>query len=270
MIGQLNMSGLDKVETAIKRLQTFEPLEGYYLAFSGGKDSVAIKALADMAGVKYDAHYNLTSVDPPELVRFIKDFHSDVEIEKPRYKDGTQITMWNLIPKKKMPPTRLVRYCCDKLKEGGGEGRFLVTGVRWAESSKRKNRGGLEVSDGTKTGYRLREDPDNPKTAKMARFCPTKGKHILNPIIDWEDADVWEFIKKYKIPYCKLYDQGYKRLGCVGCPISTKQAEELDKYSKYKQAYLRAFERMLYEREKAGKGGEWETAEDVMNWWIGG
>lgn len=77
MIGQLNMSGLDKVETAIKRLQTFEPPEGYYLAFSGGKDSAVIKALADMAGVKYDAHYNLTSVDPPELVKFIKDFHSD-------------------------------------------------------------------------------------------------------------------------------------------------------------------------------------------------
>lgn len=58
MIGQLNINGMDKVETAIKRLQTFEPPEGYYLCFSGGKDSVAIKALADMAGVKYDAHYN--------------------------------------------------------------------------------------------------------------------------------------------------------------------------------------------------------------------
>lgn len=73
MIGQLNMSGLDKVETAIKRLQTFEPPEGYYLAFSGGKDSVVIKALADMAGVKYDAYYNNTSVDPPELIYFIRE-----------------------------------------------------------------------------------------------------------------------------------------------------------------------------------------------------
>lgn len=84
MLGQLNMAGQDKVETAIKRLQTFEPPEGYYLAFSGGKDSVVIKALADMAGVKYDARYNLTSVDPPELVRFIKDEHPDVVIEVPK------------------------------------------------------------------------------------------------------------------------------------------------------------------------------------------
>lgn len=266
MIGQLNMSGLDKVETAIKRLQTFEPPEGYYLAFSGGKDSVVIKALADMAGVKHDAHYNLTSVDPPELVRFIKDVYPDVEIKKPRYKDGTQITMWNLIPKKKMPPTIRARYCCDKLKEGGGVGRFVVTGVRWAESVRRaKTRSGLEIENGTKR--RNRTDPDNPENAKMARFCPTKGQHVLNPIIDWEDSDVWEFIRIYDVPYCTLYDQGYKRLGCIGCPMSTKQAEELERYPKYRRAYLRAFKEML---ENLDKKTTWKTPEDVMKWWIGG
>lgn len=115
MIGQLNITGKDKLETAIQRLQTFEPPEGYYLAFSGDKDSVVIKALANMTGVKYDAHYNLTSVDPPELVRFIKNAHPDVVIEIPRDKNGKHITMWNLIPKKKMPPlqlTEIVDYKC--------------------------------------------------------------------------------------------------------------------------------------------------------------
>lgn len=106
MIHQLNLiTGLDKVETVLKRLKTFEPADGYYLAFSGGKDSVVIKALADMAGVKYDAHYNVTSVDPPELVRFIKQNHPDVAFDYPRDKNGKVITMWNLIPRKNMPPT---------------------------------------------------------------------------------------------------------------------------------------------------------------------
>lgn len=141
MIHQLNMQGKDKVQVAIDRFKTFEPPEGYYLAFSGGKDSVVIKALADMAGVKYDAHYNLTSVDPPELVQFVKSF-SDVIIDRPKDKDGKQVTMWNLIPRKKMPPTRLVRYCCKELKELGGQGRLVVTGVRWAESPNRKNNQG--------------------------------------------------------------------------------------------------------------------------------
>lgn len=151
MIHQLNMQGKDKVQVAIERLQMFEPKdEGYYLAFSGGKDSSVIKALADMSGVKYDAHYTLTSVDPPELVQFVKSF-DDVIIDIPKYPDnyknpklaGKQITMWNLIPERKMPPTRTVRYCCGDLKESRGEGRFVVTGVRWQESAKRSHRGGV-------------------------------------------------------------------------------------------------------------------------------
>ena len=101
MIHQLDFNGVDKVEKAIRRLQLYEPPEGYYLCFSGGKDSVVIKALADMAGVKYDAHYNVTSVDPPELVRFIKREYPEVEFDYPRDKDGNRVTMWNLIPRKK-------------------------------------------------------------------------------------------------------------------------------------------------------------------------
>ena len=140
MIHQLDINGKDKVEKAIMRLQAYEPPEGYFLCFSGGKDSCVIKALADMAQVKYDAHYSVASVDPPELVRFIKDKHPDVIFDYPRDKDGNVVTMWNLIPKKTMPPTRIVRYCCAYLKEqnGHGDGRLKITGVRWAESVRRK------------------------------------------------------------------------------------------------------------------------------------
>ena len=118
----------EKVKKSIERLKLFEPEDGYYLAFSGGKDSVTTKAIMDMAGVKYDATYRVTTVDPPELVRFIKDVYPDVKREVPRYSDtfkhaemrGKPITMWNLIPLKLMPPTRLARYCCEFLKEDGG------------------------------------------------------------------------------------------------------------------------------------------------------
>lgn len=267
MLGQLNLQGKNKVEVAIDCIRTFEPQEGYYVAFSGGKDSVVIKALCDMAEVRYDAHYSVTSVDPPELVWFIKDNHIDVAFDYPRDKDGKVITMWSLIPQKLMPPTRNFRYCCDKLKEGGGDGRTVITGVRWAESAKRKNsRAGAEVETGK--GRRIRIDPDNPDNEMLMRICPTKGSHILNPIIDWTDADVWEFIRTYKIRYCKLYDQGYKRLGCIGCPMSGNRAAELDRYPKIKEAYLRAFDRMLQARKCKGKPTDWLKPEEVMKWWI--
>lgn len=153
MIHQLDMEGRDKVDKAIMRLQTYEPPEGYWLAFSGGKDSVVVKALADMAGVKYEAHYNVTSVDPPELVRFIRQFN-DVAFDIPHDKDGNRISMWTLIPKKKMPPTQIARYCCAVLKESRGRGRFVVTGVRWAESNKRKkNRHLAEIQGGVRKAH---------------------------------------------------------------------------------------------------------------------
>lgn len=304
MIHQINiLTGLDKVETAIKRYQTFEPPEGYYLAFSGGKDSVVIKALADMAGVKYHAVYRVTSVDPPELVWFIKEHHPDVKFDYPRDKDGKVITMWNLIPRAGMPPTRVARYCCDHLKESGGQGEFTVTGIRWAESAKRKaTRAGLELNFGkgkksrNATGGIELTDPDNPDNEELARYCPTKGKHILNPIIDWTTEEVWEFIHEYKIPYCCLYDEGFKRLGCIGCPMGSieQRNRDLERYPKIKEAYLRAFDRMLQNydgriADTAGGGttrmalalsGQTQarstiggskcdpTAEEVMEWWI--
>lgn len=291
MIHQLDIYGKDKVDLAIDTLRFFEPKDGsgYYLAFSGGKDSVVLKALADMAGVKYDAHYSVSSVDPPELVRFIKQYHPDVKFEHSFDKDGKPYTMWNLIPRNAMPPTRLARYCCEKLKETGGEGRTCLTGVRWAESVNRKiNQGRVLIpkkhmkggnENFTKTprgGVVLKEDKariflnnDNDDGREVVDFCIKQRKTIVNPIIDWEDDDVWEFIEEQKLPYCCLYDEGWKRLGCIGCPMGRGKGQKRDfeRFPQYKKLYLMAFDRMLKERKSAQNS--WKTAQEVFDWWVG-
>lgn len=254
----------DKVKIAIDRLQVFEPPEGYYLAFSGGKDSQCIYHLAKEAGVKFDAHYNLTTADPPELVWFIKKNYPDVSRDRPKE------TMWQLIPRKLMPPTRLARYCCQELKEGGGEGRIVVTGVRWAESVRRKQTRGIAevLGKSKKTNYILLND--NEQERMMFENCTKKGKRIVNPIIDWKDEDVWEYIKSRGLEYCKLYDEGFKRLGCIGCPMAgiNQMLYGFERWPKIKQAYLRAFQRMLNTRKTKGLETSWETPEDVFNWWV--
>lgn len=139
----MNGSLKEKEKRAIEVLKSFEPSdEPYYLCYSGGKDSDVIRILAHLAGVKHELHHNLTTVDAPETIQHIKSF-PNIIIDKARWQDGTHKTMWNLIPKKIFPPTRLVRYCCAELKEAGGAGRLKITGVRKAESRKRAENGGL-------------------------------------------------------------------------------------------------------------------------------
>jgi phosphoadenosine phosphosulfate reductase len=256
----------DKVKIAIDRLKSFEPKDGYYLAFSGGKDSIVIKKLADLAGVKYDAHYSVTTVDPPELVRYIKKHHPETIFDRP------EKTMWELIPEKRMPPTRIVRYCCDVLKERHGKGRVVVTGVRWAESNNRKANRHL-VNIGQKGSAKAKVyNTDNDEARRSVEHCYQEQKVLVNPIIDWSDEDVWEFIHLHKLPYCELYDQGYTRLGCIGCPMAGGKAQENEfvKYPKYKDAYIRAFSRMIKKRKKDGLETDWETGEEVLKWWVSG
>lgn len=255
----------DKVQIAIDRLKAFEPPEGYYVAFSGGKDSQCIYHLCVQGGVKFDAHYSITSVDPPELIRFIKKYYPDVSRDYPRDADGKVVTMWNLIPKHTIPPTRMARYCCAELKETNGKGRVTVTGVRWAESARRKKLHGianvqtqskkiineaLQSNPAAKLNDRggLIMNDDNDESRRTVEQCYRTRKVLVNPIVDWTDEDVWEYLNEVvKVPHCELYDQGITRIGCIGCPLagSENMKRDFERYPKYKENYIRAFDRMI-------------------------
>jgi phosphoadenosine phosphosulfate reductase len=234
----------EKVRKSLERLKAFEPAEGYYLAYSGGKDSVVLLRLAQMAGVKFDAHYNVTTVDPPELIRFIREETPEVIWERPR------MSMKDLCVKRTFLPTRIQRFCCEYLKERGGEDRVVLTGIRWAES------------------------PRRAKQATMARICKKRGAHIINPIIDWSDEEVWEFIKQENIPYCGLYDENFKRLGCVGCPMAgpAGMTREFVRWPRFLKLYYRIAEKvlppMLARRTEQGKINTFTTPREMILWWV--
>lgn len=302
----------DKVKCSVETVQYFCPPEGYYLAYSGGKDSVVAKKILDIAGVPYDTHYNMTTVDPPQLVRFII---SQFEAVIYDYQDGTQkhfiikdgrlqrgdittnnvvhfsiprLPMRKLIVEHKIPPTRKVRYCCEELKEVSGDGRVVVTGVRAAESRNRKqNQGKVVFPDGNVeaiaqengAGFFVNRvggvvlNYDDAASRRTVEQCYRTHKTLVNPIIDFTEEDVWDFIKAYNLPYCSLYDEGFKRLGCVGCPLGgyASQKRELERWPQFRKMYANAFDEMLQARIDDGKENPniWTSGDDVVRWWVG-
>lgn len=259
---------IDKVEQAIKRIQlgalSPEPL---YVCYSGGKDSKVLRRLMEMSGVSYELHYNLTTVDIPSVVREILD-DKDVIVDKARYSDGRQKTMWNLIVKKHMPPTRICRYCCAELKESSGVGRICVTGVRASESIRRAKQSAQAKIFGKEVA--LIHNMDNDESRRQIEMCYRTKKTLINPLIDWTDDDIWEFSKVENIKQNPLYVQcgGTKRrLGCVLCPMARLEDKlnDIKDYPRIAESYIKAFDRMI---EAMPKKSRWRNGEDVFNWWV--
>jgi phosphoadenosine phosphosulfate reductase len=262
------------------------------ITYSGGKDSDVLLDLArkHLRPTDFEVINSHTSVDAPETVYHIREVFKDVRergtkctVHIPKDKDGNQITMWNLIPKKKMPPTRLARYCCAVLKETSTPNRICAVGVRASESSGRQGRDIFATKGKTKKDayyYSLEhskevfeesKDRDPIWDCRLIEQMRANKDIIVNPIYEWTDSDIWEYIRENNIKYNPLYDRGYKRVGCIGCPIASykEMMKEFSEYPKIKDAYIRAFQRMidLYDDEKKAKRCDWKTGQDVFDWW---
>lgn len=271
---------MDLEHKAIDRLQAASDMslaiyqKPLSICYSGGKDSEVLLDLAIKAKIPIIVANSHTTADAPETVRHIRKVFKRLEdngiktlISYPTYK-GKPISMWSLIPQKLIPPTRLARYCCNVLKENYGKDSFIATGVRWGESTKRKSRAIMEIQAG-KVADRVNLNNDNYGDRRLFESCELKGKRVVNPIIDWEDADIWDYCRSEKLDLNPLYDCGFDRVGCIGCPMaSNARYEEFRRYPQYKHLYLNAFERMLIERASRGKPTEWSSAEDVFHWWL--
>lgn len=220
---------IDLQRRTIERIQEYAKFlkggESFYFADSFGKDSCVVRDLLIRSGVPFETNHNITTCDPSELIRFGLTHHCEVIIHRPK------TTFYKLCEKKGVPPTAVAPYCCDHLKERGGKGRFVITGIRWDESNSRS------------------------KKLMFSHCYNDPGKKILNPIIDWTGGDisgnplgdVWEYIHAFNVPYCSLYDEGMKRIGCILCPKSSLKAHlfEMKRFPYKARGLLRCFRRMV-------------------------
>lgn len=249
---------VDLLRKAEKLALMYDNGGGYYLAMSFGKDSQALYHVAELAGVKFTAHFSPTTVDPPEVLRFGRRYYPEVIWAKP------DKSMYQAAKEMGMVPTMKLRWCCAKFKESSGAGKVTLTGVRHAESVKRAKRKEVEVSGHKFAGdlaeffdwsaekvekkiKNLNQDEFSRDKQQEVRCINGKDSIIINPIIEWTDADVWDFLNKVvEVPHCELYDPPFNRhrIGCILCPMSSLKTKmrDIELYPYAKKEWLKVFE----------------------------
>lgn len=256
------LHSVELLQKAEKLALSYDAEQGYYLAFSGGKDSQALYHRAQLAGVKFQGHMNLTSVDPPEVIRFVKQNYPEVELIKPKK------SIFQIAIERQILPTMRVRWCCEEYKEMAGAGKVTLIGIRKAESARRAKRNEVEISSWKFSGDLdgLDEYRQEQKAKRARRKSKEQGVNITNadkektlgcihgkesllisPIIHWTEQDVWEFLNDVvSVSHCSLYDEGWHRIGCIGCPMSSFKQKTLEneRYPHVKRGWLRAIKKI--------------------------
>jgi len=215
-----------KIDRSIRLLQSVA--NGYdgeiEVAYSGGKDSDVILQLAKEAGIKYRAIYKNTTIDPPGTIKHVREM--GVEVMQPKE------SFFKLIARKGFP-SRMVRHCCQVLKEYKTPGmEKCIIGVRKSESRARKER------------Y------NEPTACLGSKKSPYEA---IYPILDWTDEDVREFILDRNIKCAPVYYDAdgtfhvEQRLGCMGCPLIyyKKRIEQFKEHPQMVKGYLRAGQKYM-------------------------
>jgi len=233
-----------KTEETIEFIRKYEPPEGYFLGFSGGKDSVVLYDLTLKAGVKFEAYYSATGIDPPELIKFIRDNYPDVKWKKPKRSFFSQIQYYGF-------PTKFARWCCDFLKKDPVKNiplKHRLMGIRAEESYKRARR-------------------ENPEKRP-------DGKWIYKPLFNWLEWEIWDYIESNNLKYCSLYAEEFSRIGCVVCPFLTYKQHQIHKqrWPKHYKAFEKAMKKLWDRKEKyrqIEKGYASSFEEFLENWYKG-
>ena len=252
-----------KIDHAVGTVEAFIAKTGKtpYVSFSGGKDStVLLDLVRRFVDKDIKAVFCNTGNEYPEIVRFVRSTEN-VTIIRPEitfkqvisgygfpliskeqahgirqakttksekllsirlhgsdpkkgYRSGKIADRWQFLIKERFDVSE---QCCEYLKKrpfaryNRETGEVPILGVMAGESDLRKLQ------------YIRRGGCNSFQNSHIASY----------PISIWTDADIWEYLRKYNVPYCELYDKGHTRTGCMFCGFGA----HLEKVSRFELLY---------------------------------
>ena len=253
---------IDLIKQGEKLALALNPTDGYYVGFSGGKDSQVLLDLVNRSGVPHKAYYSVTTNDPPENLYFIRNHYPEVTFVH------HHPNLYTLIAKKGLP-TIHHRWCCKLFKEGEGAGNVVLTGVRREESAKRANYPTIDVRSRRKA-HTDRTTPYTIDNLTENHHDCIKGqdKIMIYPLADWTSTDIWVYIAENKMPVNPCYKLS-GRVGCMFCPYSSE--EQITHYETthplFHQLLLANLQKFL---DKRGGDKKIHSTLEYYDWWKSG
>lgn len=260
-LGEKLKYSVDLIRKAEKIALRYDAEDGFYNTFSGGKDSQVLYHIVKMSGVKFKTHMSLTSIDPPQVIRFVRNEYPDVDMIKPK------MSIFQDAVNRKILPTMKIRWCCADFKETAGAGKVTLIGIRAEESARRARRHEVEISSRKFSGNleefeeyqtekiakkmrtlkrKLNEDEFSLVNENEVRCISGKDSILVSPIFHWTEHDVWTFLNTLGIKHCELYDKGYHRIGCILCPMSSmkQKQREIKDFPHVKRGWINAIKKI--------------------------
>jgi len=76
------------------------------------------------------------------------------------------------------------------------------------------------------TGLR-RSQSQTRESMKLVEFDEGNNLIKINPLIEWSEEEVWDYLKKHKVPYNELHEQGFPSIGCAPCTRAIAAGEDI-------------------------------------------
>lgn len=267
-------------QEAIRKFVEHFGVDGIYISFSGGKDSTVLIHLCRQLYPNLVGLYSDTGLEFPEIRDFVKTFDNiTIVTPKMHHREMLKKCGYPVVSKEQAEwiyrirggtSSAAIQKAFYGYNSDGSPTRFKLS-EQWKYllnapfnigsgcCKEMKMKPIAEYVRQTKRvpiiGTTASESALRAQKFMQYGFCVLDGKKAqCTPMSIWTDDDVWEYIHRFNLPYCKIYDMGYDRTGCVFCMFGAHLDPEPNRFQKLQRTHPDLWRYCMKPYEDGGLG----------------